>query len=44
MMFGGDISIYKLLFEALLPTTIGNVIGGGVFVGGIYWYVMFLIL
>lgn len=39
MMFGEDISVFKLLVEALLPATIGNVIGGGVFVGAIYWYV-----
>ena len=39
MMLGADISVKTLLFEALLPATIGNVIGGGVLVGGVYWYV-----
>ena len=39
MMLGADISFYTLFVEALLPATIGNVIGGGIFVGAIYWYV-----
>jgi formate/nitrite transporter len=39
MMLGADISISDLLFKALLPATIGNIIGGGVLVGGVYWYV-----
>ncbi|KAL3927943.1 MAG: hypothetical protein SGBAC_012871 [Bacillariaceae sp.] len=39
MMLGADISIKKLLLEALLPATLGNIVGGGLLVGGIYWYV-----
>ena len=39
MMLGADISVNKLLFEALLPATLGNIVGGGLLVGGIYWYV-----
>jgi formate/nitrite transporter len=39
MMLGADISVKTLLFEALLPATIGNVIGGGIFVGAVYWFV-----
>ncbi len=27
------------VFNNLLPVTIGNIIGGGLFVGGIYWFV-----
>merc|ERR1712226_1020283 len=39
MMLGADISIPRLLFEALLPATLGNILGGGLLVGGVYWYV-----
>ena len=39
MMFGADISITHLLFKALLPATLGNIVGGGVFIGAVYWYV-----
>lgn len=39
MMYGADISIYRLLFQALLPATLGNIIGGGFFIGFVYWYV-----
>eukprot|EP00527_Entomoneis_sp_CCMP2396_P001370 CAMPEP_0198155806 /NCGR_PEP_ID=MMETSP1443-20131203/69327_1 /TAXON_ID=186043 /ORGANISM="Entomoneis sp., Strain CCMP2396" /LENGTH=302 /DNA_ID=CAMNT_0043822571 /DNA_START=59 /DNA_END=964 /DNA_ORIENTATION=+ len=37
MMFGADISMKQFFFEALLPATIGNAIGGGLFVGAVYW-------
>ena len=39
MMLGADISYKTLLFDALLPATIGNAIGGGLFVVAVYWYV-----
>jgi formate transporter len=39
MMFGADITITHLLFRALLPATLGNIVGGGVCVGAVYWYV-----
>ena len=39
MMYGANISITHLLFQALLPATLGNIVGGGIFVGAIYWYV-----
>ena len=39
MMFGADISVSELLFHALLPATLGNVVGGGIMVGAVYWYV-----
>jgi formate/nitrite transporter len=39
MMLGADISVKTLLFDALLPATIGNAIGGGIFVGAVYWFV-----
>lgn len=39
MMFGADVSIVQLLFLDLLPATLGNIVGGGVLVGAVYWYV-----
>jgi len=39
MMYGADISISHLLFRALLPASLGNLVGGGLFVGAVYWYV-----
>lgn len=39
MMFGADISICHLFINALLPATLGNIVGGGFFVGAVYWYV-----
>jgi formate transporter len=38
MMFGADISISRFLFHALLPATLGNVFGGGICIGAVYWY------
>jgi formate/nitrite transporter len=38
MLYGADVSVGKL-FWALLPATLGNVVGGGVMVGAVYWYV-----
>lgn len=39
MMYGADISVSHLLFQAILPATLGNIVGGGFFVGAVYWYV-----
>ena len=39
MMFGAKISVYELLVGALLPATLGNIVGGGLLVGAVYWYV-----
>ena len=39
MMFGADISITHLLLHALLPATLGNIVGGGICIGAVYWYV-----
>lgn len=38
MMEGYDLSICELFTKNLIPVTIGNIIGGFIFVGGIYWY------
>ena len=38
-MLGADISISHLLFRALLPATLGTLVGGGFVIGAVYWYV-----
>lgn len=38
MFEGFDLTIYELFVKNLIPATIGNVIGGTIFVGGLYWY------
>ena len=30
---------WPAFFESLIPVTIGNIIGGGVLVGGVYWFI-----
>lgn len=35
---GADISMTRFLFQALLPATMGNLVGGGLLVGVVYWY------
>ncbi|CAF3495336.1 unnamed protein product [Rotaria socialis] len=38
MMLGADLSITKYILHVLIPVTLGNIIGGGFFVGFTYWY------
>lgn len=38
MFQGADISMHALFIGNLLPSTLGNIIGGSIFVGGFYWY------
>jgi hypothetical protein len=40
MMLGADISVTRLLFQALLPATLGNLAGGGLLFAAVYWYVL----
>lgn len=39
MMHGASVTVSDFLLANLVPATLGNVVGGAVFVGGIYWYV-----
>jgi formate/nitrite transporter len=39
MMYGADISISRMLVHVLLPATLGNIVGGGLCIGAVYWYV-----
>lgn len=38
MWYGAEVSVVQLLFLALLPATLGNMIGGGFGLGLVYWY------
>lgn len=38
MLHGGDVSVGELLVRNLLPVTLGNIVGGAVFVGGLSWW------
>ncbi|CAF1356783.1 unnamed protein product [Adineta ricciae] len=38
MILGANLSIGKYILRVLLPVTLGNIIGGGFFVGFLYWY------
>ena len=33
-----DIGVGLYIWKSMIPTTLGNLVGGGVFVGGMYWY------
>ncbi len=39
MLEGFDLTIGDLFIKNLIPATIGNIIGGALFMGGLYWYV-----
>ncbi|MEG1915651.1 MAG: formate/nitrite transporter family protein [Muribaculaceae bacterium] len=39
MLEGANISIYQFIVSNLIPATIGNIIGGALFVGIVYWYI-----
>jgi formate/nitrite transporter len=39
MLNGANVTIGQFLFSNLLPVTIGNIIGGAVFVGAAYWWI-----
>lgn len=38
MMCGADVSVVDFLINNLIPATLGNIIGGALFVGCVYWY------
>ena len=33
-----DIGVGLHIWKSMIPTALGNTIGGGIFIGGIYWY------
>lgn len=39
MFNGANVTIIDMLWRNLIPVTIGNIIGGGLFVGGVYWWI-----
>lgn len=38
MLHGASVTVSEFVFANLIPSTLGNIVGGGVFVGGLYWY------
>lgn len=38
MLQGADVSLYDFVIRNLIPATLGNIVGGAFFVGGLYWY------
>ncbi len=38
IFYGADISWYQFIVNNLIPVTMGNIIGGALFVGTAYWY------
>eukprot|EP01067_Filipodium_phascolosomae_P002762 Filipodium_phascolosomae@DN2485_c0_g1_i2.p1 len=38
MMHGANVSTFQFIFMNIIPVIIGNVIGGGILIGGCYWY------
>lgn len=38
IMEGADATIHQFLIDNLIPATIGNIIGGALMVGTVYWY------
>ena len=39
IMYGAKVTWSAFLLDNLVAVTLGNIIGGAFFVGGIYWYV-----
>jgi formate transporter len=39
MLNGASVTIGQFLWNNLLPVTVGNIIGGAILVGGVYWWV-----
>lgn len=38
MLQGADVSVYDFIIKNLIPASLGNIIGGALFVGGFYWF------
>lgn len=39
MMYGAPVSMSDLFINNLLPATLGNIVGGSILTGGLYWFV-----
>ena len=39
MFEGASITIADLFVKNLIPATLGNIVGGALFIGMLYWYV-----
>jgi formate/nitrite transporter FocA (FNT family) len=39
IMYGANVTWAQFFTVNLIPVTLGNIVGGGLFVGAIYWYI-----
>jgi formate/nitrite transporter FocA (FNT family) len=39
----GDITVGYYIWKSMIPTVIGNIVGGGFFVAAAYWYLVSII-
>lgn len=39
MLYGADVTVGQFVADSLVPSTLGNIIGGGFFVGFVYWMI-----
>ena len=39
IFYGAQVSWYQFFVANLIPVTLGNIVGGSLFVGAVYWYV-----
>lgn len=39
IMYGAAVTWADFFIVNLIPVTLGNIVGGGLFVGAIYWYI-----
>ncbi|KAI5273421.1 Formate/nitrite transporter [Aureobasidium subglaciale] len=38
IFLGADISVGLYIWKSMIPALLGNIVGGGLFVGAVYWY------
>lgn len=38
MYFGAPLSVGEYIWKGMIPVTLGNIVGGGFFVGTVFWY------
>lgn len=36
MLYGADISVWSMIWDNLIPSTLGNMLGGALLVGALY--------
>ncbi len=39
LLEGADVTVWQAIWNNVIPVTLGNIIGGSIFVGGLYWMI-----